>query len=51
MKAYRARNYLTALDSVKHVLKSSVEIIADKMPCYKQIRKRAGIKWKHATPG
>jgi len=55
MKVYTARNYLTTLDFVKHVLKycadRAVKIITDKMPCYEQVCKRMGLKWKHVTFG
>jgi len=55
IKAYTSRNYLTTLDSIKLVLRFCLnrdfEIITDKMPCYKQVCNRLGIKWKHVTFG
>ena len=55
MKAYTARNYLTTLDFIKHVLRycanKDVEIMTDKMPCYKQVCDRLGIRWKHESFG
>ena len=56
MKAYTARNYLITLDFIKRVLKycadrKDVEIITDKMPCYKRVCDRLGIRYKHETFG
>jgi len=55
MKAYTAKNYLTTLDFIKHILEfcsnKDFEIITDKMPCYKQVCKRLGIRHKHVTFG
>ncbi len=55
MKAYTARNYLTTLDFIKHILSfcsnRDVEIITDKMPCHKQVCNRLGIRHRHETFG
>ena len=53
---YVTRNYLTTLDFIKRTLtycsnKNDVVIITDKMPCYKQVCTRLGIKWMHITFG
>ena len=55
MRAYTTRNYLTTLDFIKHVLSfcsnRDFEIITDKMPCYKQVCNRLGIRHRHETFG
>ena len=55
MKAYTARNYLTTLDFIRHVMKfcstKDFEIITDKMPCYVQVCKRLGINHRNETFG
>ena len=55
MKAYTSRNYLNTLDFIKRVTRfctnRDFEIITDKMPCYEQVCRRLGVRWRHETVG
>ena len=55
MRAYTTRNYLTTLDFIRKVVglcsNRDFEVITDKMPCYKQVCNRLGIRRRHETFG